>query len=128
MRLRYLITIPLLFSLIFAKDKVFKYYHNQSPITVDDITIDLKKVLKGVSAKKLVIALDMEGFEVSSGSACSSGKVSDSHVLVAMGLDKSIVEGALRISLCEPLSKKNISHFSDVLCKIVYRFKNYDIR
>ena len=53
MRLRYLITIPLLFSLIFAKDKVFKYYHNQSPITVDDITIDLKKVLKGVSAKKI---------------------------------------------------------------------------
>ena len=84
--------------------------------------------IKGVSAKKLVIALDMEGFEVSSGSACSSGKVSDSHVLVAMGLDKSIVEGALRISLCEPLSKKIIDHFSDVLCKIVYRFKNYDVR
>ena len=53
MRLRYLITISLLFSLIFAKDKVFKYYHNESPITVDDITIDLNKVLKGVSAKKI---------------------------------------------------------------------------
>ena len=53
MTLKYLITIPLLFSLNFAKDKVFKYYHNESPITIDDITIDLNKVLKGVSAKKI---------------------------------------------------------------------------
>ena len=77
--------------------------------------------IKGISAKKLVMALDLEGYEVSSGSACSSGKVSDSHVLMAMGLEKSIIEGAIRISLCKPLSKKVIIQFSEVLSNIVYR-------
>ena len=84
--------------------------------------------IRGMSAKNIVIALDLEGFEVSSGSACSSGKVSDSHVLIAMGLDKSIVEGAIRISLCKPLSQEVIKQFSDTLSKIVYRFKNNDFR
>tara|TARA_B100000686_G_scaffold272212_1_gene289245 strand:- start:12093 stop:13193 length:1101 start_codon:yes stop_codon:yes gene_type:complete len=82
--------------------------------------------IKGVSAKKLVMALDLEGYEVSSGSACSSGKVSDSHVLIAMGLDKSIVQGAIRISLCKPLSKKVIIQFSEILSNIVYRLLNYE--
>jgi len=70
---------------------------------------------KGVSAKKLVISLDLEGYEVSSGSACSSGKVTDSHVLMAMGLKKNVVQGAIRISLCEPILKKDIDQFVETL-------------
>jgi len=50
----------------------------------------------GVKAETLAIGLDLAGFAVSSGSACSSGKVGRSHVLKAMGVDGD--EGAIRVS------------------------------
>ncbi|HEX2652628.1 MAG TPA: cysteine desulfurase family protein [Xanthobacteraceae bacterium] len=53
----------------------------------------------GIKAETAVIALDLAGFAVSSGAACSSGKVQASHVLAAMGLKPSLVRGAIRISL-----------------------------
>ena len=53
----------------------------------------------GIPAETLVIALDLEGVSVSSGSACSSGKVAPSHVLAAMGVPAEIAKTAIRISL-----------------------------
>lgn len=53
----------------------------------------------GVRSETLVIALDLAGIAVSSGSACASGKVSRSAVLTAMGLEKEIIDGAVRFSL-----------------------------
>jgi cysteine desulfurase len=54
--------------------------------------------LQGLSAETAVIAFDLDGVSVSSGSACSSGKVRRSHVLEAMGVDLDLARGALRIS------------------------------
>jgi cysteine desulfurase len=56
-------------------------------------------ISSGRSAEILVIKLDMAGFAVSAGSACSSGKVAASHVLAAMGIDPELARGAIRISL-----------------------------
>lgn len=53
--------------------------------------------LPGMKSETLQIAFDMEGVAASSGSACSSGKVGESHVLIAMGTDANI--GALRVSI-----------------------------
>jgi cysteine desulfurase len=53
----------------------------------------------GVKAETAVIALDLEGIAVSSGAACSSGKVQPSHVLAAMGVDPALARGAIRVSL-----------------------------
>lgn len=53
----------------------------------------------GVKAETAVIAFDLNGIALSSGSACSSGKVQASHVLAAMGLAPRLARGALRISL-----------------------------
>jgi cysteine desulfurase len=53
----------------------------------------------GVKAETAVIALDLEGIAVSSGAACSSGKVQPSHVLQAMGVDPLLARGAIRVSL-----------------------------
>jgi cysteine desulfurase len=53
----------------------------------------------GVKAETAVIALDLEGIAVSSGAACSSGKVQPSHVLAAMGVDPLLARGAIRVSL-----------------------------
>jgi cysteine desulfurase len=55
--------------------------------------------LKGIRAETAVIALDLEGVAVSSGAACSSGKVQPSHVLAAMGVDEELARGAIRVSL-----------------------------
>ncbi len=53
----------------------------------------------GLKAEIAVIGFDLEGIAVSSGSACSSGKVQPSHVLEAMGFDPEIARGAVRLSL-----------------------------
>ncbi|MDA9469768.1 cysteine desulfurase family protein [Bradyrhizobium sp. CCBAU 53415] len=53
----------------------------------------------GLKAETAVIGFDLEGIAVSSGSACSSGKVQPSHVLSAMGYDPAMAQGAVRLSL-----------------------------
>jgi cysteine desulfurase len=53
----------------------------------------------GMKAETAVIAFDLEGMAVSSGSACSSGKVKASHVLAAMGVSPAMAQGAVRLSL-----------------------------
>ena len=53
----------------------------------------------GMKAETAVIAFDLEGVAVSSGSACSSGKVKASHVLAAMGVSPAMAQGAVRLSL-----------------------------
>ena len=55
--------------------------------------------MAGMRAETAVIAFDLEGIAVSSGAACSSGKVQPSHVLTAMGVPAELVQSAIRISL-----------------------------
>jgi cysteine desulfurase len=55
--------------------------------------------IAGLAAETALIALDLDGIAVSSGSACSSGKVKPSHVLSAMGVDENLARGAVRVSL-----------------------------
>ncbi len=50
-------------------------------------------------AETMVMSLDLAGIAVSSGAACSSGKVTRSHVLEAMGVSHNLLEGTIRISL-----------------------------
>jgi cysteine desulfurase len=63
------------------------------------------------SAETLVIALDLEGMAVSSGSACSSGKVAPSHVLRAMGVPAERARGAIRLSLGWESAKSDLDSF-----------------
>ncbi len=53
----------------------------------------------GIKAETAIIAFDLNGIAVSSGAACSSGKVTASHVLAAMGVEPALARGALRVSL-----------------------------
>jgi cysteine desulfurase len=55
--------------------------------------------MPGIRAETALIALDLDGVAVSSGSACSSGKVAPSHVLAAMGVPPELALGAIRISV-----------------------------
>jgi cysteine desulfurase len=62
----------------------------------------------GLKAETAVIGFDLEGIAVSSGSACSSGKVQPSHVLQAMGFPQSLAQGAVRLSLGWSTSEADI--------------------
>ena len=65
----------------------------------------------GLSAETALIALDLAGIAVSSGSACSSGKIVSSHVLAAMGANPEQIKAALRISLGGDSKKLDIERF-----------------
>jgi cysteine desulfurase len=75
--------------------------------------------LPSIEAQVLLIALDMEGFAVSSGSACSSGKVKRSHVLSAMGVDPNLAMGAIRVSLGWDSRREDCVSFVEGLVKTV---------
>lgn len=72
----------------------------------------------GLTAETMLISLDLQGFAVSSGSACSSGKVSLSHVLQAMGVEDDIARGALRISLGWNTSMDDVKLFTEAFNKM----------
>jgi cysteine desulfurase len=65
----------------------------------------------GMKAETAVIALDLAGFAVSSGAACSSGKVQASHVLAAMGAPEDLARGGVRISLGRDTAETDIDRF-----------------
>ena len=64
-----------------------------------------------INADTLLMKLDLAGYSVSSGSACSSGKVKKSHVLEAMNIDDKIVSNAIRVSLGWATKKNHITSF-----------------
>ncbi len=74
--------------------------------------------IPGKSAEMLLIAFDLEGIAVSSGSACSSGKVERSHVLAAMGISQGLSEGVIRVSTGWSTEETDIERFSAALSKI----------
>jgi cysteine desulfurase len=67
--------------------------------------------VEGLKAETAVIAFDLEGVAVSSGAACSSGKVQPSHVLAAMGVSPALVRGAVRVSLGWTTTESDIERF-----------------
>lgn len=77
----------------------------------------------GVAAETLLIALDLDGVALSSGSACSSGKVRPSHVLAAMGVAPEIARGALRVSFGWSTCDDDISGFCETLEKTLRNIK-----
>lgn len=77
--------------------------------------------IPGVPAETALIAFDLEHISLSSGSACSSGKVSVSHVLTAMGVDEAAARCALRVSLGWNTADRDIDRFLNVLPGVVDR-------
>ncbi len=67
--------------------------------------------VEGMKAETAVIAFDLEGIAVSSGAACSSGKVQPSHVLAAMGVSPALLRGAVRVSLGWSTTEGDIERF-----------------
>ena len=77
--------------------------------------------LGGLKSETLLMALDLAGVAVSAGSACSSGKVSRSHVLAAMGAETHISEGVLRVSLGWQSKREDTEKLVDEWNKLAVR-------
>ncbi|MBC7959939.1 MAG: aminotransferase class V-fold PLP-dependent enzyme, partial [Vallitaleaceae bacterium] len=77
-----------------------------------------------IEGESLLIMLDMKGVCASSGSACTSGSLDPSHVLLGIGLPHEIAHGSLRISLGESNTKEEIDYLIEVLQSIVSRLRD----
>jgi cysteine desulfurase len=77
--------------------------------------------LPGMNAEIILMNLDLEGFAVSSGSACSSGKVGKSHVLDAMQVAPELAGAAIRISSGWNTTEQDITRFIAALNKLKAR-------
>jgi cysteine desulfurase len=77
----------------------------------------------GVEAATLMIALDLAGVAVSSGSACSSGKVAPSHVLAAMGVPRELARGAIRLSLGWASGERDVGRFAEAFASATARMR-----
>lgn len=77
----------------------------------------------GTSAETLLMALDLDGVAVSSGSACSSGKVGKSHVLAAMAVEPALANGAIRVSFGWSSDEADVEHFAGAFAKAIERIQ-----
>lgn len=77
-----------------------------------------------IEGESLLILLDQQGICASSGSACTSGSLDPSHVLLAIGLPHEIAHGSLRLSLSEETTKEDIDFTVDAIRKIVERLRS----
>jgi cysteine desulfurase len=77
----------------------------------------------GTQGEALVVSLDLEGFSVSSGSACTSGNTDPSHVLLALGLDRDLAQGSLRLTLGRSTTQADLDALLAALPPIVARLR-----
>ncbi len=78
---------------------------------------------EGLDGEMLILNLDMEGICVSNGSACTSGAVEPSHVLVGLGLKDETANSSIRISLGKDNNSEDIDYFLDKIGEVLQRMK-----
>ena len=74
---------------------------------------------EGIEGESLLLLLDMKGVQASSGSACTSGSLDPSHVLLAIGRVHDVAHGSLRLSLCEYNTEEEIDHILTAVPEVV---------
>ncbi len=83
---------------------------------------------EGVDAESLLIALDLEGIAASSGSACTSGSLEPSHVLLACGQERALARGSLRLTLGRVTAATDIDRVLEVVPRLVARVRRMPAR
>ena len=79
---------------------------------------------EGIEGESLLLMLDMNGICASSGSACTSGSLDPSHVLLSIGLPHEVAHGSLRLSIGEYNTMEEIDHIIEVVPKVVQYLRN----
>jgi len=76
-----------------------------------------------VEGESILLLLDMEGISASSGSACTSGSLDPSHVLLATGLDHGTAHGSIRFTLSDEITEEDIDYVVETMRKIISRLR-----
>ena len=79
---------------------------------------------EGIDGESLLLLLDMHGISASSGSACTSGSLDPSHVLLAIGRVHDVAHGSLRLSLCEYNTMEEMEHIVKTVPEVVSYLRN----
>ncbi|MBR5949491.1 MAG: cysteine desulfurase NifS [Clostridia bacterium] len=79
--------------------------------------------IKYIEGESILLMLDINGIAASSGSACTSGSLDPSHVLLAMGLPHEIAHGSLRLTLGDDTTEEEVDYVLEVLPKVVERLR-----
>ena len=79
---------------------------------------------EGIEGESLLLMLDANGICASSGSACTSGSLDPSHVLLSLGLPHEVAHGSLRLSICEYNTMEEIDHIIETVPKVVEYLRN----
>ncbi len=79
---------------------------------------------EGIEGESLLLLLDYKGVSASSGSACTSGSLDPSHVLLAIGRVHDVAHGSLRLSICEYNIEEEIDHILKVVPEVVQHLRN----
>ena len=103
-------------------ERITGVFLNGDPVSRLSNTLNVS--FEAVEGESVVINLDLRGIAVSTGSACSSGKVTLSPVLLAMGLDEARARGSVRFSLGRGTTEDDIDHVLDVLPPVIERLRD----
>ncbi len=92
--------------------------------TVNRLPGNVSFCFEGIEGESLLLLLDMKGVCASSGSACTSGSLDPSHVLLAIGRVHDVAHGSLRLSVCEYNTEEEIDHILAVVPEVVQHLRN----
>jgi cysteine desulfurase len=81
-------------------------------------------IIKGVEGEAMLLHLDAKGIAISTGSACSSGSLKPSHVLLAIGCPQEFAHGSLRVSMGRYTTEEDVDYFVDELVPVVERLRS----
>lgn len=95
------------------------WIHGEAP----RISNTVNAAFEGVEGESLLMHLDLAGIAVSHGSACSSGALEPSRVLMQMGVDKKLSRSSIRISLCRLTTREEIDRFLEVTAHLVQKLR-----
>ncbi len=85
---------------------------------------NINMCFEGIEGESLLLMLDLKGVCASSGSACTSGSLDPSHVLLAIGLPHEIAHGSLRLTFSEQNTEEDVDYILEILPKIVDRLRS----
>ena len=91
---------------------------------VNRLSNNVSFCFEGIEGESLLLLLDMQGVAASSGSACTSGSLDPSHVLLAIGRVHDVAHGSLRLSLCEYNTDEEIDHILKVVPEVVQTLRD----